>query len=444
MRIIRDMETARSTLLKRSPAGTVELPPQVSKRISEVFGRKLKAEEVVTRIAEDIRQRGDAAVFEYIEKLDGVRLERLEVPRDEIESADKKVDKNLLASLQIAARRIEDFHLRQLDLLPLGRTELGEGVGQMLAPLERVGVYAPGGTASYPSTVLMTAIPARAAGVDEVILATPPQSNGHVPPLTLAAAQMAGVDRLFSIGGAAAIAALAFGAQSVPRVDKICGPGNIFVMLAKKHLFGTVAIDGLQGPTETVVVADDSANPVSCAADLLAQAEHDELSSAIMITTSESLAGAVSAEVERQAGDISRKQIALKSLEQRGGIVVAGSMDEAVELVNAYAPEHLCLMVKDADSVAAGIRHSGGIFIGESSPEVLGDYVAGPSHVMPTGGTARFSSPVNILDFLKVTSRVELSDDSFKKLGPHAEAIAEAEGLTAHAEAVRKRKGETP
>ncbi len=439
MKIIRNIETARLTLLKRSAAGEVELPPQVKQRIRKTFGKSLTAEAVVEQIITDVRDNGDAALFEYIEKLDGVRLNRLEVPRDEIESAKKKISKDLLASLKIAAGRIRDFHLKQLKLLPLGRIDFGEGVGQVLAPLERIGVYAPGGTASYPSTVLMTAIPAKAAGVDEVILATPPQSDGHVPPLTLAAAQIAGVDRVFSIGGSAAIAALAFGTNSVPRVDKICGPGNIFVMLAKKQVFGTVAIDGLQGPTETIVLADDSASPVSCAADLLAQAEHDELSSAIMITTSESLAEKVSAEVERQLGSLSRSAIARKSLEQRGGIVVVGSMDEAVDLINCYAPEHLCLLVKDAGSVADRIRHSGGIFIGESSPEVLGDYVAGPSHVMPTGGTARFSSPVNILDFLKVTSRVELNKESFRKLGPHAEAIARAEGLTAHAEAIRKR-----
>ncbi len=439
MKIIRDLEIARNTLLKRSPAGTVKLPPQVKQRISDTFGEELTAEAVVERIITDVRNNGDAALFDYAQKLDGATIDRFEVAPEMILEAKEKADEKLLASLRIAAERIRDFHIRQHDSLPIGRSEFGDGIGQILAPLERVGVYAPGGTASYPSTVLMTAIPAKAAGVDEVILATPAQHDGNIPPLTLAAAQIAGVDRVFAIGGAAAIAALAFGTESVPKVDKICGPGNIFVMLAKKQVFGTVAIDGLQGPTETVVLADDSASPVSCAADLLAQAEHDELSSAIMITTSELLAEEVSIEVERQLDDLSRSEIALKSLEQRGGIVVVASMDEAIDLVNTYAPEHLCLLVRDADSVAGEIRHSGGIFIGESSPEVLGDYVAGPSHVMPTGGTARFSSPLNILDFLKITSRVGLNERSFKELGPHAEAIARAEGLTAHARAVLKR-----
>ena len=439
MKIIHDIEIAQSTLLKRSPAGTVELPPQVKQRISDTFGEELTAEAVVERIINDVRNNGDAALFEYAQKLDGATIDRFEVVPEEISAAKEKADEKLLDSLQIAAERVRDFHLGQCDLLPIGRSEFGEGIGQILAPLERVGVYAPGGTASYPSTVLMTALPAKAAGVDEVILATPAQPDGHIPPLTLAAAQIAGVDRVFAVGGAAAIAALAFGTESVPKVDKICGPGNIFVMLAKKQVFGMVAVDGLQGPTETVVLADDSASPVSCAADLLAQAEHDELSSAIMITTSASLAEEVSIEVELQLGDLYRSEIALKSLEQRGGIIVVANMDEAIDLINAYAPEHLCLLVRDADSVAGRIRHSGGIFIGESSPEVLGDYVAGPSHVMPTGGTARFSSPLNVLDFLKITSLVELNERSFKELGPHAEAIARAEGLTAHARAVRKR-----
>ena len=439
MKIIRDLEIARSTLLKRSSAEAVKLPPQVEQRIRETFGEELTAEAVVARIVGDIKSRGDAALFEYIQKLDRAKLDRLEVSSDEIVAAKGAADEGLLNSLEIAARRIWDFHLRQRDSLPIGRSEFGEGIGQILAPLERVGVYAPGGTASYPSTVLMTAIPAKVAGVDEVILATPPRPDGHIPPLTLAAAQIAGVDRVFAVGGAAAIASLALGTESVPKVDKICGPGNIFVMLAKKQVFGAVAIDGLQGPTETIVLADDSASSISCAADLLAQAEHDELSSAIIITTSASLAEKVSDEVERQLAELDRGEIARKSLEQHGGIVVTESMDEAIELVNTYAPEHLCLLVEDSDSVAGKIRHSGGIFIGESSPEVLGDYVAGPSHVMPTGGTARFSSPLNVLDFLKVTSLVELNEKLFKELAPHAEAIASAEGLTAHAEAVRKR-----
>lgn len=439
MRIIRDIEVARTTLLKRVPAETVEVPPHVKGRIVETFGQELSADEVVAKIVRKVRDAGDAALLEYAEILDGASLTHLEISREEIAAAKSNVDNKLLSSLKIASDRIRGFHQKQRDLLPLGTRELGNGVGQVLAPLERVGVYAPGGTASYPSTVLMTAIPARAAGVDEVILATPAKSDGHIPPLTLAAAEIAQVDRVYAIGGAPAVAALAYGTESVPRVDKICGPGNIFVMLAKKQVFGAVDIDGLQGPTETVVLADESANPVSCAADLLAQAEHDELSSAIMITTSLEQAQKVSVEVAKQLAELERAGIAEKSLEKRGGIVVTDSMDEAIGLVNEYAPEHLCLLVNDSDSVVSKIRHSGGIFIGESSPEVLGDYVAGPSHVMPTGGTARFSSPINVLDFLKVVSLVSLDGNSFRELGPHAVALSRAEGLSAHAKAVEKR-----
>jgi len=439
LKIIRDISIAQNTILERVPGGSADLPSHVKGRILEAFGEQLTADEVVKKIIGRVRDRGDAALLEYTQIFDGADLDRLEVPKSEIVAAKETVDSKLLGSLQVAAGKIEEFHRRQREKLPIGKTELGDGVGQIMAPLERVGVYAPGGTASYPSTVLMTVIPAKMAGVDEVILATPPRHDSHIPPLTLAAAEIAGADRVFCMGGAPAIAALAYGTESVPRVDKICGPGNIFVMLAKKQVFGVVDIDGLQGPTETVVLADESANPVSCAADLLAQAEHDEMSSAIMITTSMSLAENVSDEVDRQLVELERSSIASKSLEQHGAIVVTGSMDEAIDLVNMYAPEHLCLLVKDADTIVPKIRHSGGIFIGESSPEVLGDYVAGPSHVMPTGGTARFSSPLNVTDFLKITSLVYLNESSFKELGSHAAAIARAEGLSAHARAVERR-----
>ena len=440
MKIIRDLEFARSVILKRSFDREIELPSQVNQRICEVFGQEMNAQEVVDRIIADVMTDGDSAVFKYCEKLDGVKLSQLEIDTQQILDAKHTIDQKLLESLELAAGRIADFHIRQRNSLPIGRSEFGQGVGQVLAPLQRVGVYAPGGTASYPSTVLMTAIPAKAAGVDEVILATPAQRDGKISPLTLAAASIAGVDRVFALGGAVAIGAMAYGTVSVPGVDKICGPGNIFVMLAKKKVFGVVDIDGLQGPTETVVLADDSANPVSCAADLLAQAEHDELSSAILITPSSKLAEKVSQTVESQLVELSRQDIARKSLERGGGIVVTENMEQAIELVNDYAPEHLCLLVDDPDSVVSRIRHAGGIFVGESSPEVLGDYVAGPSHVMPTGGTARFSSPLNVLDFLKVNSIVELDKTAFETLAPHARSIATAEGLTAHAAAVIKRQ----
>lgn len=442
MRIVHGKETATSALLKRHTPDSVELPLHVRQRIQDVFGEDLSPDSVVAHIIQDIRTEGDAALYKYTEKLDGAKLNHIQVPSEEIADARKNIDRELLSALEAAADRIRAFHEKQRGSIRLGRIEFGNGVGQLLAPLERVGVYAPGGTAAYPSTVLMTVIPARAAGVDEVILATPPRPDGHIPPLTLAAAEIAKADRVVAVGGAPAIAALAFGTESVPKVDKICGPGNVFVMLAKKHVFGIVDIDGLQGPTETVVVADDSANPVLCAADLLAQAEHDEMASAIMITTSSTLAARVNTEIDRQLTEIDRRDIAERSLEQRGGIVVVDSMDEAVDLINAYAPEHLCLLVEDPQPLMAHIRHAGGIFIGESSPEALGDYVAGPSHVMPTEGTARFRSPLNVTDFLKITSVVSLDESSLRETGSHAITIARAEGLTAHAIAVERRMPE--
>jgi len=297
----------------------------------------------------------------------------------------------------------------------------------------------PGGTAYYPSTVLMTAIPARVAGVGEIIITTPPGKDGEVPPATLVAADIAGADRIFKVGGAQAIAALAFGTRSIPRVDKICGPGGLFVTIAKRMVYGIVDIDGLYGPTETVILADDSASAECCAADLLAQAEHDVLSVAILITTSAELAAAVDKEVKRQLKGLERADIARRSLQERGHIIIVDDMEQAIALANLYAPEHLALMVRDASSHIESIRNTGGIFIGESSPEVLGDYVAGPSHVMPTGGSARFSSPLGVNDFLKITSVVALSDEDARMLAPVAAAIARVEGLTAHARAAELR-----
>jgi histidinol dehydrogenase len=316
---------------------------------------------------------------------------------------------------------------------------MGDGVGQVVRPLKRVGIYAPGGKASYPSTVLMTAIPAKVAGVEEVVLTTPPLQDGSISSATLVAADIAEVDQIFKLGGAQAIAALAFGTQSVPKVDKICGPGNIFVTLAKKKVFGVVGIDGLQGPTETLILADESANPALCAADLLAQAEHDELASAILITTSSELAERVQKEIEQQLKNLGRQAVAEASFEENGGIITVESMAQAIELVNFYAPEHLSLMVQGAESYIDKIYNAGGIFVGENSPEVLGDYVAGPSHVMPTGGTARFSSPLGVQDFLKVSNVIALDGKELKMLANVASIIANAERLTAHARAAEMR-----
>jgi len=345
------------------------------------------------------------------------------------------VDKGLVSALRLAAERVQAFHLTQKEKLGLGFVK--DGLGFIVSPLERVGVYIPGGRAYYPSTVLMTVIPAKVAGVNEVVITTPPAPDGTVPAPTLVAADIAKVSHVFKAGGAQAIAALAYGTKSIPKVDKICGPGNIFVTLAKKQVYGTVAIDGLHGPTETIIIADDSANPVFCAADLLAQAEHDEMASAILITTSTRLAEEVSEEVKRQLTKLGRRAIAWQALEQNGGIVIVTNIDEAIQLVNLFAPEHLCLMIKDARSYVERIHNAGGIFIGV--PEAIGDYIAGPSHVMPTGRTARFSSPLSVLDFLKLSILMDMDDKALKLLGPSSAAIARAEGLTAHALSVEKR-----
>lgn len=418
MRIIRDLEAAKSLLLERAQ---VELAGEAYETVQQILG--------------EVRSRGDSALFDYTREIDGVELARLEVTREEIAQSRNVASKELVSALELVAERVRSFHVAQKRSLGLEFVE--GGLGFLVRPLERVGIYVPGGKASYPSTVLMTAIPARVAGVDEVVVATPPAPDGAVPASTLVAADIAKVDRVFKIGGAQAVAAMAYGTESVPRVDKICGPGNVFVTLAKKQVYGIVGIDGLHGPTETVILADDSASPVLCAADLLAQAEHDEMASAILITTSPRLAGEVDEEVERQLAQLERQAIARQSLERNGAIVVVDNIDEAIELVNLYAPEHLCLAMRDARSYLDRIRHAGGIFI--ESPEALGDYTAGPSHVMPTGRTARFGSPLSVLDFLKVSILVDLDDEALKALGPAAATIARAEGLTAHALSVERR-----
>ncbi|HEY48950.1 MAG TPA: histidinol dehydrogenase [Dehalococcoidia bacterium] len=419
MRIIEGLEAAKSLLLERSP---VELAGDARS-------------ETVRQILQNVRAGGDRALLDYSEKIDGVRLNRLEVPQQEVVASRDKVSKELLDALEFAAERIRSFHETQKRNLGLEFFE--GGLGFVVRSLERVGIYVPGGKASYPSTVLMTAIPASVAGVGEVIMTTPPAPDGSLPAPTLAAASVAKVDRIFKLGGAQAIAAMAYGTESVPKVDKICGPGNIFVTLAKKQVFGTVAIDGLYGPTETVILADDSANPVFCAADLIAQAEHDEMASAVLITASTGLADAVREEIERQLAGMEREPIVRRALESNGALVVVAGIDEVVELVNLYAPEHLCLMLRNARSYIDRIRHAGGIFVG--APEALGDYTAGPSHVMPTGGTARFSSPLSVLDFLKLSLLVELDDGALQELGPASAAIARAEGLQGHALSVERR-----
>jgi histidinol dehydrogenase len=413
------------------------LPPAVRERIREVFGAELSARDVVERIVADVRAEGDAAVRRYGRAFDGVDYASLEVPRADVQAAFQQVDPSLVEALRFAAGRIRAFHEAQRRRGPADFFE--DGLGIQVRPLERVGVYVPGTAVVYPSSVLMTAIPARVAGVDEVHMASPASADGQVSPLKLVAAGIAGVDRVFRASGAQAVAALAYGTETVPKVDKVCGPGNIFVTLAKKLVYGDVGIDSLYGPTETVVVADDTADPASCAADLLAQAEHDELATPILLTPSEGVARAVAAEVDRQLQGLERADVARTALEARGGIVVTAGLEEALELASEFAPEHLCLLVRDAASWAPKVRHAGGLFLGETSPEAVGDYTAGPSHVMPAGGSARFSSPLSVFDFLKFTSVVDIDAATLGRLGPPAAAIARAEGLTAHARAIERR-----
>ena len=437
MIIIEGFQTAKSKLSRRAPAKFYPESPALSRRLREIFGIEIGPEEAVERIANEVRSRGDAALIDYALKIDGIKLVSLEISKEEVANAYRGVSEELVSALKLAAERITSFHVTQKKNICYGVTE--QSLGQLIRPLERVGVYVPGGTAYYPSTVLMTAIPARVAGVSEIVLATPPGASGTVSPPTLVAADIAGVDRIFCAGGAQAIAALAFGTESVPRVDKICGPGNIFVVLAKKLVYGTVDIDGLQGPSEVLIIADENTNPQYCALDLLAQAEHDPLASAILVTTSRRLAEEVNREIEQQLKKLERRAIAEESLNSRGMIAVVTNVDEAIELANLYAPEHLCLMVDKAASYIDKVANAGCIFIGEKSSVVLGDYVAGPSHVLPTGGTARFSSPLNITDFIKISSLVNIDEVTLKKLGRAAATIAKAEGFDAHARAVEKR-----
>jgi histidinol dehydrogenase len=435
MRIIEGYQAARAALTRSSAAGDYPISPALEQRLNQLFDTG-DPELAVKRIISEVRQRGDAALFELTQRIDDVKLTTLEVAKESLAGARRELDESLIAALELAAERGESFHRAQR--ANLWREISGAEVGQVIRPLDRVGIYVPGGTAAYPSTVLMTAIPARVAGVGEVTLVTPPGKEGTVSPATLAAADIAGVDRVFSIGGAQAIAALAYGTESIPRVDKICGPGNIFVVLAKKLVYGAVAIDGLQGPSEVLIIADETASPEYCAADLLAQSEHDSMASVILVTTSPQLAHAVNREVSRQLAELTRRDIASEAL-NKGIIAIVDGIEAAIELANHYAPEHLCLMIKDAASYLDRVTNAGCVFVGAESTVALGDYIAGPSHVLPTGGTARFSSPLNIADFIKFTNTIAVNQASLDLLGPAASVLARAEGFDAHARAVEKR-----
>jgi histidinol dehydrogenase len=429
---------AKETILRRRPIGQVNITPSLAKGLERVFGKVLPPEEAVGQILADVRARGDSAVKAWTEKIDGIKLDVLQVSPATIDAAYESIPADLRDALRFAAKRIRAFHQQQPTQSWLAWRDSGGAMGQMVRPLERVGVYAPGGTAPYPSTLLMCAVTARVAGVENVIVTTPP-AQGRIAPVLLAAAKVAGVDAVYQIGGAQAIAALAFGTESLPKVDKIVGPGNIFVILAKRQVYGLVDIDGLPGPTETLVIADEEADPVLVAADLLAQAEHDTLASAILVTPSQTLAQAVQVELGRQLERLSRSQIIAESLQNQGGAVICANLDEAAALNNLYAPEHLCLHVKNPWALVGKIKHAGGIFVGEQAYEVLGDYTAGPNHIMPTLGTARFASPLNLRDFTKIITIFGLDGDEAARIGPAAEILAHSEGLDAHAAAVRRR-----
>ncbi len=436
MEIIQGFAAARVKLARK-----VELDFGVSERdkqrLKKLFGREIGPEEAVRQILTDVHEKGDAAVRDYTFRIDGFKISAPEVKPEQIREAYSQVDKDLVEALKLAAERIRQFHQEQKDAVWKGIE--GKEYGQMVLPLARVGLYAPGGMAAYPSSLLMIAIPPRVAGVKEIILATPPRDNGSIPAATLVASDIAGVDRIYGIGGAQAIAAMAYGTESIPGVDKICGPGNLFVMLAKKQVFGTVDIDALQGPSEVFIIADDSARADYCAADLLAQAEHGQLPQVILATTSSRLAAGVQAELEKQLAVLPRREIVVESLDKRGMIVLVDKIEEAIELANLYAPEHLELAFEEADSYLGKIINAGCVFVGEYSTEPIGDYVAGPNHSLPTGGTARFSSPLNILDFMKIIDVVRIDRTALKKLGPAAMTIARAEGLEAHARAIEIR-----
>ena len=432
---ILDIETAQNTILKRIPPAEQPVPDAVLQGIEKLFGEPLRPTEAVARILTSIRQQGDQALKHWTWVLDGTELENLRVDPDQLFLAFKSMDSGLKNDYQVMATRIKTFHSKQ-PMTSWLTNALGGTLGQLIRPIRRVGLYIPGGTAPLPSSVFMSAIPAQVAGVPEIVIVTPPQRGSNLPhPSILAACAACGVTEVYTLGGAQAIASLAYGTESIPAVDKIFGPGNLFVTLAKQQVYGVVGIDGLAGPTETMVIADDTARPAWVAADLLAQAEHDLLASAILLTPSRHLAEAVQIEVGRQVESLSRAEIVAASLANRGGAVVTPDLDTAVQLANAYGAEHLCLVVADPWRMSEKINSAGGIFLGEHSFEVLGDYIAGPSHVMPTSGTARFASPLNVWDFIHIISLVALDPDTARQISPAAARIARLEKLDAHASA---------
>lgn len=404
--------------------------------IDDIFARAVPEVDVagvVSDIIANVRKNGDAALFEYCRKFDGAALDTLAVSEAEIEEAFAAVEPRFIEVLTKAAANIRKFHEKQVRNSFIINDECGIVVGQKVIPVDRAGLYVPGGTAAYPSTVLMDAIPAKIAGVREVVMVTPPTKDGKVNPVILAAAKIAGIDRIFKVGGAQAVAALAYGTESVPKVDKIVGPGNAYVAEAKKQVYGVVSIDMIAGPSEILIVADGKTNPRHAAADLLSQAEHDKMASAVLVTDSEELAKAVQAELEVQIPELLRADIARVSIDNCSKIIVADTLDKAIEIANEIAPEHLELLVDNPFDYLDSIRHAGSIFMGRNCPEALGDYFAGPNHTLPTSGTAKFSSPLSVDDFVKKTQYTYYTRNALKKVSEDVAFFATKEGLTAHA-----------
>ncbi|MHC1770584.1 MAG: histidinol dehydrogenase [Flexilinea sp.] len=435
---IMDVPTAQNSILKRIPLDETSVPDSLLERLAQTFGEAVSPAEAVRRILQDIRTGGDNALRSWTLRLDQVDIPQTRISDEKIQAALAGLEPALRTAIEESAGRIEQFYRKQPAISWIDQS-MGGTLGQILRPIQRVGFYIPGGTAPLFSTVLMSVIPARVAGVKEIVMVTPPaRGTGEVNPVILAAAAIAGVDEIYIAGGAQAIGAIAYGTESIAPVDKIVGPGNLFVTLAKQQVFGRVGIDGLAGPTETVVIADETANPAWVAADLLAQAEHDILASAILLTPSREFAEKVKAEITawlagKENIDLNRSEIIARSLQTRGGAVITRDIAEAVSLSNAYAPEHLSLAIKDAWNWLDKVQSGGGVFLGENSCEVMGDYMAGPSHVMPTGGTARFASPLNVWDFMRIISVIGLDQPTAARLGSQAGILARAEGLNAHA-----------
>ncbi len=438
-RVFTDIEAAKASILKRHSLRDYAVPEAVLERSAAIFGERVPPEEATRRIIRSVREEGDRALRHWNQVIDGISADELQVPPEAMQSALASIAPELRAALELAAERIRAFHQKQplhswIDASPEG------SLGQLIRPVDSVGVYVPGGTAPLPSSLLMSVIPAQAARVGEIIVCTPPGSGGgDIHEAILAAAAIAGVERVYRVGGAQAIAAMAYGTETIPRAATIVGAGNLFVTLAKQQVYGDVGIDGLLGPTETIVIADDSADPKLAAADLLAQAEHDALASAILLTPSRDLAQAVTAEIQAQLPALPRRETIQEAMLQRSGTVITRDLAQAVDLANDYAAEHLCLLVSDPWAWVGRARNAGGIFLGEDSYEVLGDYVAGPSHVMPTGGTARFASPLNLLNFVKITSLIALETNASRALSQPARTIARSESLDAHAAAAQAR-----